>query len=330
MTARVLLLTLGGTIASVPSDAGSGGGAVPSLTGADLVAAVPELSQVADLDVRSLLQKPSCDLTPDDLRQVAATIAQAAEPSQGPEFDGATCDGVVVVQGTDTIEESAYLLDLLADRPIAVVVTGAMRTPSSPGADGPANLLSAVRVAADPAARGLGVLVVLADEIHAAAHVAKSHSSAPHAFTSPGVGPIGRVVEGRVRIWAYPVRSDPPIPVPADAVWPSVPILRVAQGTAAAEVEALATIADGLVVEGVGGGHVPSPLVPMLAAIAATKPVVLASRTGAGGTLEATYGYPGSELDLLGRALISAGPRNALQARLWLAAHLAAGADLPS
>lgn len=314
MSARVLVLTLGGTIASVPA---AGGGAVPTLTGAELVAAVPQLADVADLDVRTHRQLPSSDLTPDDIRSVSDVIAQAHG-----------VDGVLVVQGTDTIEETAYLLDLLADRPVPVVVTGAMRTPVTPGADGPANLLAAVQTAADPAAGGLGVLVVLADEIHAGAHVAKMHSSAPHAFGSPGRGPIGRIVEGRVRIDVAPRRREPVVEVPAGAHWPYVPILRVAQGTAAAEVEALGRLADGLVIEGPGGGHVPSSTVPALERLAARMPVVLAARAG-GGTLERTYGYPGSELDLLRRGLISAAHRNALQARLWLGARLAA-ADPPA
>lgn len=322
MTARVLVLTLGGTIASTPSASGAGGGAVPTLSGADLVAAVPELSQAATLDVRTVLQRPSSDLTPDDIRAVVAIIDEAlARPADRPDPP----DGVVVVQGTDTIEETAYLLDLLTDTSVPVVVTGAMRTPATPGADGPANLLAAVRVAADPGAVGLGVLVVLADEIHAAAHVAKAHSSAPHAFCSPGFGPIGRLVEGRVRLVASTRLAEPRIDVPPQATWPYVPILRVAQGTRAVEVEALGAVAGALVVEAPGGGHVPSGLVESLEKAARRMPVVLASRTGAGGTLESTYGYPGSELDLLGRGLISAGPRNALQARLWVAARLAAG-----
>lgn len=318
MSAHVLVLTLGGTIASVPSAHAAGGGALPTLTADDLVAAVPGLAQVATIEARSVRQSPSCDLTADDVREVRRAADDAI---------AAGARGVVVTQGTDTIEETAYLLDLLGEVEAPIVVTGAMRTASSPGADGPANLLAAVRVAVDASTRGLGVLVVFADEMHAAATVAKVHSSAPHAFASPGAGPLGRVIEGRVRLAARPVR-DPqrgPVRVPDDVAWPYVPILRVAQGTDEREVRMLAGIADGLVVEGVGGGHVPSAIVPALADVAATMPVVLASRTGAGGTLEATYGYPGSELDLLGRGLLSAGRRDALKARLWLAARIAAG-----
>lgn len=332
MTARVLVLTLGGTIASLPSESGAGGGAIPTLTGDDLLAMAPGLAQVADVTARTLMQVPSCDIRPADVRAVAETIAVAVGTGgTGSAGTGEPpADGIVVVQGTDTLEETAYLLDLLLDIEAPVVVTGAMRTPSTPGADGPANLIASVQVAADPAARGLGALVVLSDEIHAAAHVAKTHSSATDAFTSPGFGPIGRVVEGRVHIYARPVRQHERVDVPPDATWPYVPILRVAQGTRPVEVDALAAIADALIVEATGGGHVPADLVPVLEAVAHRIPVVLTSRTGAGGTLESTYGYPGSEMDLLGRGVVSSGPLDAVKARLWLGARLAAGLPVAS
>lgn len=330
MTARVMVLTLGGTIASLPSTSGAGGGAIPTLTGDDLLAMAPGLAQVADVTAHTIMQVPSCDIRPQDVRAVAETIAVATGAPARDGTEEAPVDGVVVVQGTDTLEETAYLLDLLLDIEQPVVVTGAMRTPSTPGADGPANLIAAVQVAADPAARGLGALVVLSDEIHAAAHVAKTHSSATDAFTSPGFGPIGRVVEGRVHIYARPVRQHEPVDVPPDATWPYVPILRVAQGTRPVEVDALAAIAEGLIVEATGGGHVPADLVPVLEAVAHRIPVVLTSRTGAGGTLESTYGYPGSEMDLLGRGVVSSGPLDAVKARLWLGARLAAGLPVAS
>lgn len=315
MTARVLVLALGGTIASVPSDAGAGGGAIPTLTADDLLAGVPGLAEVAQVEARTVRQKPSCDITPQDVREVAALAAAAFAEGVA---------GVVVTQGTDTLEETAYLLDLWHGGPEPIVVTGAMRTPTSAGADGPANLLAAVRVAASQAARELGALVVFADEVHAARHVTKSHVESIAGFASPGLGPLGRVSEGRVRIDLRPTERTQTLSAPRGEGWPRVPIVRVAQGTDLTEVEALAAVADGLVIEGVGGGHVPSPTVAGLEAVARRIPVVLASRVGAGGTLSATYGYPGSELDLLARGLASAGPLDALKARLRLAAQLAA------
>src|SRR5690606_35815882 len=131
---------------------------------------------------------PSASLGFDDLLALAAEI-------RGRLARGGV-DGVVVTQGTDTLEEAAYLLDLFHTAAEPVVVTGAMRNPALAGADGPANLLAAVRTAAHPASRGRGVLVVLADQIHAASRVRKTHTSGVGAFTSPDSGPLGLVAEG--------------------------------------------------------------------------------------------------------------------------------------
>ena len=129
-----------------------------------------------------------------DLYELVAAINEALN-------DG--CVGPVVTQGTDTIEEVAYALDLLLPTDAPVVVTGAMHNPTMAGADGPANILAAIRVATSPCARGLGCLVVLNDQVHAASWVQKAHTSSPNAFVSPDPGPLGHVIEGRVHI---PVR----------------------------------------------------------------------------------------------------------------------------
>ena len=135
------------------------------------------------LAVRAAEPVPSASLT---FAQLTALAREAADTCSA-----GTADAVVVVQGTDTLEESAYLLDLLWDRPEPLVLTGAMRNPTLAGADGPANLLAAVSVAADPLFRELGALVVLADEVHSARTVQKVHTTRPHAFGSPDRGPTG-------------------------------------------------------------------------------------------------------------------------------------------
>jgi L-asparaginase len=232
-------------------------------------------------------------------------------------------DGVVVTQGTDTLEECAYLLDLLHERPEPVVVTGAMRPALVAGADGPANLLAALTVAADPGARGRGVLVAFADEIHAAARVRKAHTSSVTAFMSAAGGPVGRVVEGRA-VFLGVAGHRVVLPRPAAGALPRVPLILAALG---ADEPDPALTADGLVVAAFGVGHVPQWWVPPLAELAARMPVVLASRTLAGPVLTETYGYPGSERDLHGRGLIPAGFLDPAKARILLLAVLAAGGD---
>jgi len=306
---------LGGTISMT---AGDGGGVVPALSAGELVAAVPGLAETGvRLTAEDFLRVPGPCLGFDDLTALAEAIGRRLA-------EGA--DGVVVTQGTDSIEETAYLLDLLHDRPEPVVVTGAMRDPALAGADGPANLLAAVRTAASPRARELGVLVVLADEIHAASRVRKAHTTAGSAFRSADGGPLGYVVEGRPRVVNRPAGRAV---VPAGGArrhGVEVGLVTMALGDTGWWLKGADRL-DGLVVAGFGGGHVPEHLVEDLAGLASRVPVVLASRTGAGSVLSGTYGYPGSESDLLGRGLISAGFLDPLKARILLWRLLSGGHD---
>jgi len=313
----VAVFGLGGTIAMTPAP---GGGVSPALSAADLVAAVPGLDGIgAELRVVDFRQKPGASLSFGDLYLLAAAINHAV--------DGG-CAGAVVTQGTDTIEETAYALDLLLPTEAPVVVTGAMRNPTMAGADGPANILAAARVAVSPAARGLGCLVTLNDQIHAARWARKTHASSPAAFASPGHGPLGDVTEGRVRI-PVTLRHRSPVIAPDPARPVRVGLATVVLGDDGSLVEALGERADGLVVAGFGVGHVPAGLAGVLGALAERIPVVLASRTGAGPVHDRTYGFPGSERDLLGRGLISAGYLDPLKARVLLHLLIGSGADDP-
>jgi L-asparaginase len=307
---KIVLLTTGGTIAMTAT--GSGGGNLTQ-SAADLAAAAPGLSDIADVTAEAVLGKPSSSFTLNDLGQIAAAASRAAE----------TADGVVVTHGTDTLEETAFALALLTRAETPIVLTAAMRRPDQPGADGPANLLAAVRVAASRAAQGLGVLVVVDDEIHSGPLVRKSHSFRTHAFSSAPFGPIGWVAEGRVRITLAPRWSLPQLSYAGGS--PVVPIVEAGPGLEAAVVEALSDVADGLVVALSGAGHVAAGCVDALAGLAARKPVVFASRTGAGETLRASYGFGGGEIELLARGLIGAGPLDARKARVLLQLLLARG-----
>ena len=314
--ARVVVGSLGGTITmTAPA---TGGGVRPALDAADLLRGVPGLGDVAEIEATTLRTVPGAWLLPAD---VVAVADWAGEQVAG----GA--DGVVLVQGTDTIEETAALLDLYWDRPEPLVVTGAMRPPVAPGADGPANLLGAVRVAADDGARDRGVLVVLADEVHAAVRVRKGDTVAVHAFTSGAFGAVGRLHEGAVTFAGRTARW-PALARPVDGRDPRVALLETHLGDVGALL-ALVTEAgwDGVVLAGFGAGHVSAAAADVVSAAVDRCPVVLASRTGGGPVLAGTYGFVGSEEDLLARGVLPAGWLDPRKARLLLWALLAGGAD---
>ncbi|MGX7829275.1 asparaginase [Actinokineospora sp. 24-640] len=308
------ILAMGGTIAMVPA---AGGGVIPSLGADDLVAAVPALGEL-DLEItaRTVRTLPSPSVGFADL--VALSEAVRAEIAAG-------ADGIVVTHGTDTIEETTLFLDLTVPDDTPVVVTGAMRPPASPGADGPANLYAAVKVAASEAARGLGALVVMSDEVHGARFVRKGHTSSTGAFASPGFGPLGLVVEGEPRLRGTP-RVDLCLPVGPTIEAIRVGLVTVVLGDDGELLRRTEDAFDGVVLAGLGAGHVPAGMVSLVAEVADRVPVVLASRTGSGSVLRQTYGYPGSERDLLDRGLIHAGFLDPAKARVLLHLLLADGA----
>lgn len=307
MSPSIAIGALGGTIASTSHD---GSEVVPTLDAARLAEAVPGLAALAEVRAETLAMLPSPSL---DEPTVLAALRWAARAVDG----GA--DGVVLTQGTDTLEESAHLLDLFWDRPEPLVVTGAMRSAAAAGADGPANVLAAVRCALAPGSRGRGVLVAFDDEVHRACWVAKTDSMSTGAFRSPVFGPVGRVVEDAV-VYGVPAARTATLPLPAQPRRdPRVPLVATYLGD---DGYLLGTIdpgaVDGVVVAGFGAGHVSAAMAERIGELAARVPVVFASRTGSGPTGRAMYGYPGSEVDLVARGAIAAGWLTPVKARLLL------------
>lgn len=313
----VSMFTLGGTIAMANRAADNrAGGVVARLTGADLIAAVPGLDAAGvTLDIRDALAVPSANLTFQHVFELVEAASQAVA-------DGAA--GVIVTQGTDTLEETSFLADLVWPHLEPIVFTGAMRNPTLAGPDGPANLLAAVHVAACAQARDLGAVVVLNDEIHAPRWVRKTHATSTATFASPNVGPIGLVAEGRPRVLARPERFAPLASGSLDC---RVGLYTTTLDDDVALVEAIAVGCRGLVVAGYGVGHVPSAMAPVLGAIAERMPVVLTSRTGSGPVLRHTYGAIGSETDLQRRGLINGGLLDPYKARILLKLLLGNGAE---
>ncbi|MFJ4700648.1 asparaginase [Streptomyces sp. NPDC088768] len=313
----VLVIGLGGTIAMTATTAECA--AKPTLSADDLLVAVPQLAATGIVvTTQSFTAKPGASLTFDEIEDLAAQLR--AMDSQG------AFDGFVVTQGTDTLEETCYLLSLLYTGETPLIVTGAMRAPYLAGADGPANLLASVIVAASPQARGLGVLVVFSDQVFDAARVRKIHSTSTNAFASPDTGPLGTVAEGRLRLLAIPAHK--PLPFSAATARPArVGVYLASLGDDGTLLAPLLEQADGMIIAGFGVGHVPATWVPILQEAAERIPVVLASRTGGGTTLTQAYGFDGSEKDLLDRGLIGAGHLDPYKARLLLTVLLRSGAD---
>jgi L-asparaginase len=202
-----------------------------------------------------------------------------------------------------------------------------MRNPTLPGAEGPANLLASVRVATSEAARGLGAVVVLNDEIHAARFVQKTHTSNPATFRSPLAGPVGYVFEDNVRIVTRPVGRRR-IDLPEQTQDRPVALYTIGLGDNGRLLAQLGELGyEGVVIEAFGVGHAHSVMAEPLESLAGEMPVVLASRTGSGEVHRETYGFTGSESDLLGRGLIRAGMLDGPKARLFLALLLRSGAS---
>lgn len=314
---KVAILSLGGTIA-MGQKSGTGGGVAPSLSAKDLISAVPELDNVAEIEAHQICNLPSVELTLAELVLVRDKIL---------ELQSRGFDGVVITQGTDTIEETSWILDLICPAEIGVVITGAMRNPTQPGADGPANLLASVQVAASKPARDLGVVVVFNDQIHAARFVQKTHTSNVGAFVSPNCGPIGWVSEG-VPIIPFRLNRTKTMDLPAEPVMPPVTIIKPGLGDDGALIDAaLASGVAGIVLEASGGGHVSASVADAAERAARQVPVILSSRTRGGNVLSTTYGFVGSEMDLLSRGLKPSGALDALKARILVAFSLMTGEE---
>jgi L-asparaginase len=302
----VRLLAAGGTISM------KGEHAVPTLDAAGLVAAIPELERFPALQAENVLGLPGPQIS---LDQGLGLIRQAvAAASRG--------EGVVITTGTDTLEELAMLCALTHDGEAPIVLTGANRPASAPGADGPANLLDAVAVAAAPKTAGLGAVVVFGGEILAATSARKVESTGPSAFASPVAGPLGRVVEGRIWLHARPLRQ--PALSPA-TIAHAVPILSAALGEDGALLRAAGETVDGVVIEAFGAGHVTPGMLHALRDVVARVPVVIAVAPERGSMMHATYGFEGSERDVRASGAVCAPFLSARAARIALLCCLGAG-----
>jgi L-asparaginase len=309
----IVLLFTGGTI-SMRHDAVAGG-AVPTLRGRDILELVPSIGEFAEIEVDDWAAHPGPHMTIARMWELRARIVRHLER--------ADVDGVVVTHGTDALEETAYLLARSIESEKPVVVTGAMRTSSDLGWDGPANLGGAVLVAAHGESRGLGVLVVMSDRIFAALDVTKTHTHALDAFDSPGLGPLGVIDDGSV-IYRRLMPAMPPVIAP-DRLAEPVDIIYTWAGADSRLLDASRSEGQGLVIAAMGRGNVPPAMVGGIERwIAEDKPVVITSRA-LRGRVGHTYAYVGGGRQLAALGAIFGGARRPNQARMEVMLALGAG-----
>jgi L-asparaginase len=311
---RVAVVFTGGTISMVRDPVA--GGNVPALDGAGILALAPGVEAIAELAPIDLGRTPASHFSLARLLEIGALI-------RGAQADPAI-DGVVVVQGTDAIEETAFLWDLVLDRPEPVIVTGAMRTSSDPDFDGPANLRNAVRAAASPALRGAGVLVGLGGTLEPADAVIKTHTAAFDTFRSLDAPPLGRVVDGEVRVdRPRGLRRH----VTTDRVDDAVTVIEATVGMDGRLLEAAAVWSRGIVVAGTGSGNTTAGLLEAAVAAMGQGIVVALTTRCPSGEASPTYAFPGGGATWARAGALLTGHLGAPKARIALACGLGAGLD---
>jgi L-asparaginase len=315
----VVVLSTGGTIASTHSD--EEGGFTSNLTGEQLVAAVPGLEQVARIEVQNVVNVGSTNMTPALWLEVSRRAGAALERDD--------VVGVLVTHGTDTMEETAYFLDLTVASPKPTIMVGAMRAASEWDADGPRNLLDAARVAVSKEVRGKGVLVVLNGEIHAAREVTKTHSLAVETFGTPEFGALGIVDSEGVRFYRAPLRRQT-IDMGPNVFLPVVDIIPNYAGSDGRLIRGLLNEGhvDGLVVDAAGAGNIAGALFEAVReARAKGVAVVITSRTHAGRVLP-LYAGGGGGTTLHEIGCVFADNLSAQKARVLLIAALTQTGDI--
>lgn len=304
---KVVVITTGGTIAMRDD----GAGAQPALSGTDLVEQLPQFDTDIEIEHEVFSNIPSSHLTTKQLWQLQKTVSDRVERLY--------VRGAVITHGTDTLEETAYLLDYTIPSDRAIVVTGAMHHANQVGYDGLHNLASAIRVAVSPEADERGTMVVLNGEIHAARYVTKFKSHGVDAFQSPGYGPMGRIIDDKIH-WNWNLDRDV---LPVRALESDVHLLTATVGMPNSLLRHLIDKrVRGIVIEGFGGGRVPPWwMEPIREAAEAGVVVVVATRSVVGQSGD-SYNYPGSYRDLEEAGVVFAEGISGPKARIKLMAAL--------
>ncbi|MFC7685145.1 asparaginase [Ureibacillus sp. GCM10028918] len=301
---NILLIHTGGTISMKMNETGA---VLPNEKN-PLLGVSEQLDKYASIVELEAFNYPSPHITPKEMLYLRNVLVEYVKDH--------AVDGVVITHGTDTLEETAYFLDLTTKFDFPIVLTGAMRSSNELGADGVYNLVEAVRVACSDEARDKGVLVVMNDEIHQAFNITKTSTSSVNTFQSPQYGPIGLVTKKMVHIHQAPVKRRY---VEVNSIEKRVGLLKVYAGMERDLIEAILTLGyDGVVLEGLGQGNVPPDVaVGIQKLLDANIPVILVSRCF-NGIAEGVYGYVGGGKSLENSGVIFANGINGQKARLKL------------
>ncbi|ENJ21749.1 asparaginase [Staphylococcus aureus] len=275
------------------------------------------INQYAQIDELNPFNVPSPHMTIQHVKQLKDIILEAVTNKY--------YDGFVITHGTDTLEETAFLLDLILGIEQPVVITGAMRSSNEIGSDGLYNYISAIRVASDEKARHKGVMVVFNDEIHTARNVTKTHTSNTNTFQSPNHGPLGVLTKDRVQFHHMPYRQQALENV-NDKL--NVPLVKAYMGMPGDIFSFYSREGiDGMVIEALGQGNIPpSALEGIQQLVSLNIPIVLVSRSF-NGIVSPTYAYDGGGYQLAQQGFIFSNGLNGPKARLKLLVALSNNLD---
>jgi L-asparaginase len=309
----IQLIFTGGTIAMRRDE--RAGGNVPAHDGNELVRLAPGLSALGPFVIDDWARRPACHMTQSQHWALRNHVRDVMRK-------GRNITGIVIAHGTDTLEETAYLLDRTLDTETPVAVTGAMLTSSDPGWDGPRNLTDAARVVAAPESRGRGAMVVFAGSVFQGREAVKVHATDPAAFGAPHGRPLAQVDERGVR---FRSASGPAVRLEPEGLHVRVALVPMVVGDDGQLLDLARPVHDGVVVVAFGSGNVPPGALPAIRRwIAEGKPVVVASRCPMG-QVSPVYAFEGGGATLVREGVLPAGPRTPGQARMELIIALSTG-----
>jgi L-asparaginase len=306
MLKKILIVFTGGTISMKRDDVSNVN--IPAFSGAEILDMTPRIRELANIEYIDFGMIPGPHMTPHKMYELSQIIRRKVQDHG--------YDGVVVTHGTDSLEETAFLVDLTYNFKKPVIFVGAMRSSSDLGWDGPGNLIDALYTVINDASYNRGVLVVMNGQIHSASQVTKTHTNTLNAFGSPNLGPVGFVDNNKAYFYHDYTRRQY---IKVDTIQDKVDLIKCATGMDDEWLRfSIQRGSKGIVIEGMGRGNVPPSMMPGIQyAMEKQIPVVLTSRCLMGRVLD-SYGYPGAGKELTKMGVIMADNLQGHKARIKL------------